>query len=76
MIIDNNQLSSSEELAVRQDTGLDVTNTSVFVYTNIVPGDKIKITVILKDFGSEKNLNILEKYPSFKKFKRRYCFSG
>jgi len=76
MIIDNNQLSSSEELAVRQDTGLDVTNTSVFVYTNIVPGDKIKITVILKDFGSEKNLNILEKYPSFKKLKRRYCFSG
>lgn len=102
MIIKNNQLASSEELAICQDTGLAVlfielgqevrivegdfveaintgvkeayqegflrksvvddpvfdrkntkTNTPAFTYIDIVPGEKIKITVIPKGFGSE-----------------------
>lgn len=102
MIIKNNQLASSEELAICQDTGLAVlfielgqevrivegdfveaintgvkeayqegflrksvvddpvfdrkntkTNTPAFTYVDIVPGEKIKITVIPKGFGSE-----------------------
>jgi len=102
MILDNNQLSFSEELAICQDTGLAVlfvelgqevriiggnfneaikagvefaykdgflrksvvddpvferkntnTNTPAFIYTDIIPGDKIKITAMPKGFGSE-----------------------
>lgn len=102
MIIDNNRLAASEELAICQDTGLAVlfveigqevcivnggyieaidrgveeayqegylrksvvddpvferkntkTNTPAFVYTDIVSGDKIKMTVMPKGFGSE-----------------------
>lgn len=102
MIIKNNQIASSEELAICQDTGLAVlfvdlgqevrimggnfneainagvesaykdgflrksvvddpvferkntnTNTPAFIYTDIIPGDKIKITAIPKGFGSE-----------------------
>ncbi len=102
MIIENNRLASSEELAICQDTGLAVlfvevgqeacivngdfveainkgveaaykegylrksvvddpvfdrkntkTNTPAFIYTDIIPGDKIKITVLPKGFGSE-----------------------
>ena len=102
MIIENNRLASSEELAICQDTGLAVlfvelgqevcvvngdfteainegvkaaykdgylrksvvddpvfdrknttTNTPAFIYTDIVPGDKIKITALPKGFGSE-----------------------
>jgi len=102
MIIKNNQIASSEELAICQDTGLAVlfielgqevriiegdfmeainagvteayqegflrksvvddpvfyrkntkTNTPAFTYINIIPGNKIKITVMPKGFGSE-----------------------
>ena len=102
MIIENNQIASSEELAICQDTGLAVvfaeigqevhvvegdykeainegvkeayqkgylrksvvddpvfdrkntyTNTPATIYTDIVPGDKVKFTVIPKGFGSE-----------------------
>jgi len=102
MIIKNNQLASSEELAICQDTGLAVlfvelgqevritggnftaavnagvenayqngflrksvvddpvfdrkntkNNTPAFIYTDIIPGDKIKILVMPKGFGSE-----------------------
>ena len=102
MIIENNQIASSEEIAICQDTGLAVlfvelgqgvrivggnfndainagvksayqdgflrksvvddpvferkntkTNTPAFIYTDIIPGDKIKITVMPKGFGSE-----------------------
>ncbi len=102
MIIENNRLSSSEELAICQDTGLAVlfvevgqevyitngdyteainkgveeayqagylrksvvddpvferkntkTNTPAFIYTDIIPGEKIKIIVMPKGFGSE-----------------------
>ena len=102
MIIENNQIASSEELAICQDTGLAVvfaeigqevhvvegnykeainegvkeayqkgylrksvvddpvfdrkntyTNTPAIIYTDIVPGDKVKFTVIPKGFGSE-----------------------
>ena len=102
MIIRNNQIASSEELAICQDTGLAVvfaeigqeihivegdykeavnegvkeayqkgylrksvvddpvferkntyTNTPAIIFTDIVPGDKIKFTVIPKGFGSE-----------------------
>jgi len=102
MIIKNNQIASSEELAICQDTGLAVlfielgqevritegdfreaintgvksayqegflrksvvddpvfnrentnTNTPAFSYIDIVPGEKIKITVMPKGFGSE-----------------------
>lgn len=102
MIIENNQIASSEEIAICQDTGLAVifielgqevrlvggdfietinqgvrkayeegylrksvvddpvferkntkTNTPAIVYTDIVPGDKIKLLVIPKGFGSE-----------------------
>ena len=102
MIIKNNYLASSEELAICQDTGLAVlfvevgqevqivngdytkainqgveeayregylrksvvddpvferrntnTNTPAFIYTDIVPGDKIKVTVMPKGAGSE-----------------------
>ena len=102
MIIENNRLASSEELAICQDTGLAVlfvelgqevcvvngdfteainegvkaaykdgylrksvvddpvfdrknttNNTPAFIYTDIVPGDKIKITALPKGFGSE-----------------------
>jgi len=102
MIIENNRLASSEELAICQDTGLAVlfvevgqevciingdfteainegvkvayqegylrksvvddpvfdrkntkTNTPAFIYTDIIPGEKIKITVMPKGFGSE-----------------------
>ena len=102
MIIENDRLASSEELAICQDTGLAIlfievgqevcivngdyteainegvktaykdgylrksvvddpvfdrknttTNTPAFIYTDIVPGDKIKITVLPKGFGSE-----------------------
>lgn len=102
MIIENNKIASSEEIAICQDTGLAVlfielgqevqitsgdfteainqgvkeayqegylrksvvddpvferkntrTNTPAFIYTDIVPGDKIKITVMPKGFGSE-----------------------
>ncbi len=102
MIIDNDRLASTEELAICQDTGLAVlfvelgqevcivngdyieainkgvkaayqegylrksvvddpvfdrkntnTNTPAFIYTDIIPGDKIKITVMPKGFCSE-----------------------
>jgi fumarate hydratase subunit alpha len=102
MIIKNNQIASSEELAICQDTGLAVlfvevgqevsiiegdfmeainagvqeayqegflrksvvddpvfnrkntkTNTPAFTYIDIISGDKIKITVMPKGFGSE-----------------------
>jgi len=102
MIIKNNKIASSEEIAICQDTGLAVlfielgqevqitdgdfteainqgvreaylegylrksvvddpvfkrkntgTNTPTIIYTDIVPGDKIKILVIPKGFGSE-----------------------
>ena len=102
MILDNNRLASSKELAICQDTGLAVlfieigqevcvvngdyteainkgvedayrggylrnsvvddpvfdrentkTNTPAFIYNDIVPGDKIKILVMPKGFGSE-----------------------
>lgn len=102
MIIENNRLASSEELAICQDTGLAIlfvelgqeicivngdyteainegvkmaykdgylrksvvddpvfdrknttTNTPAFIYTDIIPGDKIKITALPKGFGSE-----------------------
>lgn len=102
MIIENNQIASSEEIAICQDTGLAVlfielgqeaqitdgdfteainqgvkeayqegylrksvvddpvferkntkTNTPAIIYTDIVPGDKIKLLVIPKGFGSE-----------------------
>jgi len=102
MIIKNNQIASSEEIAICQDTGLAVlfielgqevqiidgdfteainqgvkeayqegylrksvvddpvferkntkTNTPAIIYTNIVPGDKIKFMVMPKGFGSE-----------------------
>jgi len=102
MIIDNNRLASSKELAICQDTGLAVlfveigqdvfivngdykevinkgveeaykdgylrksvvddpvfdrkntkNNTPAFIYTDIIPGDKIKILVMPKGFGSE-----------------------
>jgi len=102
MIIKNNQIASSEEIAICQDTGLAVvfvelgqqvcivggdfieainqgvkeayregylrksvvddpvferkntkTNTPAIIYTDIVPGDKIKFTVMPKGFGSE-----------------------
>jgi len=102
MIIKNNQIASSEEIAICQDTGLAVlfielgqqvqivdgdfkdainqgvkeayqegylrksvvddpvferkntkTNTPAIIYTDIVPGDKIKFIVMPKGFGSE-----------------------
>ncbi len=102
MIIENNKIASSEEIAICQDTGLAVifvelgqqvcivggdfteainqgvkeayqegylrksvvddpvferkntkTNTPAIIYTDIVPGDKIKFTVMPKGFGSE-----------------------
>jgi len=102
MIIKNNKIASSEEIAICQDTGLSVvfielgqevhlvdgdftesinqgvkeayqegylrksvvndpvferkntkTNTPAIIYTDIVPGDKIKFMVIPKGFGSE-----------------------
>jgi fumarate hydratase subunit alpha len=102
MIIKNNKIASSEEIAICQDTGLAVifvevgqevrlidgdfteainqgvkeayqegylrksvvddpvferkntkTNTPAVIYTDIVPGDKIKLLVIPKGFGSE-----------------------
>jgi fumarate hydratase subunit alpha len=102
MIIENNQIASSEEIAICQDTGLAVvfvevgqevhliggdfneainqgvkeayqegylrksvvddpvferkntkTNTPAIIYTDIVPGDKIKLLVTPKGFGSE-----------------------
>jgi len=102
MIIENNKIASSEELAICQDTGMAVifaevgqevhiidgdfkkaindgvkeayqngflrksvvddpvfvrknthTNTPAMIYTDIVPGDKIKLLVIPKGFGSE-----------------------
>lgn len=102
MIIENNKIASSEEIAICQDTGLAVifvevgqevrlidgdfteainqgvkeayqegylrksvvddpvferkntkTNTPAVIYTDIVPGDKIKLLVIPKGFGSE-----------------------
>jgi len=102
MIIKNNQIASSEEIAICQDTGLAVlfielgqevritdgdfaeainqgvreayqegylrksvvddpvferkntkTNTPAVIYTDIVPGDKIKFLVMPKGFGSE-----------------------
>ncbi len=102
MIIENNQIASSEEIAICQDTGLAVlfielgqnvqitdgdfteainqgvkeayqegylrksavddpvferkntkTNTPAIIYTDIVPGDKIKFLVMPKGFGSE-----------------------
>jgi len=102
MIIKNNKIASSEEIAICQDTGLSVvfvelgqqvcvvggdftgainqgvkeayqegylrksvvddpvferkntkTNTPAIIYTDIVPGDKIKFTVMPKGFGSE-----------------------
>ena len=102
MIIKNNQIASSEEIAICQDTGLAVlfielgqevqvtdgdftkainqgvkeayqegylrksvvddpvfarkntkTNTPAIIYTDIVPGDKIKFMVMPKGFGSE-----------------------
>jgi len=102
MIIENNHLASSKELAICQDTGLAVLfieigqevsiingdynkainqgveeayqegylrksvvddpvferkntkkNTPAFIYTDIIPGDKIKILVMPKGFGSE-----------------------
>ncbi|MDD3031632.1 MAG: fumarate hydratase [Candidatus Caldatribacteriota bacterium] len=102
MIIDNNRLASSKELAICQDTGLAVlfveigqevcivdgdykeainkgveeayedgylrksvvddpvfdrkntkNNTPAFIYNEIIPGDKIKILVMPKGFGSE-----------------------
>jgi len=102
MIIENNKIASSEEIAICQDTGLAVvfvelgqqicivggdfaevinqgvkeayqegylrksvvddpvferkntkTNTPAIIYTDIVPGDKIKLTVLPKGFGSE-----------------------
>jgi len=102
MIIENNQIASSEEIAICQDTGLAIlfielgqevqitdgdfteainqgvkeaykegylrksavddpvfkrkntrTNTPAVIYTDIVPGDKIKFTVMPKGFGSE-----------------------
>lgn len=102
MIIKNNKIASSEELAICQDTGLAVlfielgqevqiidgdfakainqgvreayqegylrksvvndpvferkntkTNTPAIIYTDIVPGDKIKFMVMPKGFGSE-----------------------
>ena len=102
MIIENNKIASSEEIAICQDTGLAVlfielgqevqiidgdfteainqgvkeayqegylrksvvddpiferkntkTNTPAIIYTDIVPGDKIKLLVMPKGFGSE-----------------------
>ena len=102
MIIENNKIASSEEIAICQDTGLAVlfielgqevqitngdfteainqgvkeayqegylrksvvddpvferkntkTNTPAIIYTDIVPGDKIKFMVMPKGFGSE-----------------------
>jgi len=102
MIIENNKIASSEEIAICQDTGLAVlfielgqevqiidgdfveainqgvqeayeegylrksvvndpvferkntkTNTPAVIYTDIVPGDKIKLLVMPKGFGSE-----------------------
>jgi len=102
MIIKNNQIASSEEIAICQDTGLAIlfielgqavsimngnfiqavnqgvqeayqegylrksvvddpvferkntkTNTPAIIYTDIIPGDKIKFTVMPKGFGSE-----------------------
>ena len=102
MIIENNKIASSEEIAICQDTGLAVlfielgqdvqitdgnfteainqgvkeayqegylrksvvddpifermntkTNIPAIIYTDIVPGDKIKFTVMPKGFGSE-----------------------
>jgi fumarate hydratase subunit alpha len=102
MIIENNKIASSEEIAICQDTGLAVlfielgqevqitdgdfaeainqgvkeayqegylrksvvddpvferkntkTNTPAIIYTDIVPGDKIKLLVTPKGFGSE-----------------------
>ena len=102
MIIKNNKIASSEEIAICQDTGLAVlfielgqnvqisggdfsesinqgvkeayqegylrksavddpvfrrkntrTNTPAIIYTDIVPGDKIKLLVMPKGFGSE-----------------------
>jgi len=102
MIIENNKIASSEEIAICQDTGLAVlfielgqevqiidgnfteainqgvkeayqegylrksvvddpvferkntkTNTPAIIYTDIVPGDKVKLLVIPKGFGSE-----------------------
>jgi len=102
MIIENNKIASSEEIAICQDTGLSVlfielgqevqiidgdfieainqgvkeayqegylrksvvddpvferkntkTNTPAIIYTDIVPGDKIKFMVMPKGFGSE-----------------------
>ena len=102
MIIENNKIASSEEIAICQDTGLAVlfielgqevqivdgdfveainqgvkeayqegylrksvvddpvferkntkTNTPAIIYTDIVPGDKIKFLVMPKGFGSE-----------------------
>jgi len=102
MIIENNKIASSEEIAICQDTGLAVlfielgqnvqivggdfaeainqgvkeayqegclrksvvddpvferkntkTNTPAVIYTDVVPGDKIKILVLPKGFGSE-----------------------
>ena len=102
IILENNRLASSKELAICQDTGLAVlfveigqevciinggyieainkgverayqegylrksvvddpvfdrkntkTNTPAFIYTDIIPGDKIKILVMPKGFGSE-----------------------
>lgn len=107
MIIENNQIASSEEIAICQDTGLAVlfielgqeiqitggdftealnqgvkeayqegylrksvvddpvfarkntkTNTPAIIYTDIVPGDKIKFMVMPKGFGSE-NMSVL-----------------
>jgi len=108
MIIENNQIASSEEIAICQDTGLAVlfielgqeaqitdgdftkainqgvkeayeegylrksvvddpvferkntkTNTPAIIYTDIIPGDKIKFLVMPKGFGSE-NMSALE----------------
>ena len=102
MILKNNRLASTQELAICQDTGLAVlfveigqevcivnggyleainegvakayqegylrksvvddpvfdrkntqTNTPAFIYTDIIPGDKMKILVMPKGFGSE-----------------------
>jgi len=102
MIIDNNKIAASEEIAICQDTGLAVlfleigqevcitggeireainegvkeayekgylrksvvddplferkntrTNTPAIIYTDIVPGDKIRVLVTPKGFGSE-----------------------
>jgi fumarate hydratase subunit alpha len=53
MIIENNKIASREEVPICQDTGLAVVFVPAIIYTDIIPGDKIKFLVMPKGFGSE-----------------------